>query len=152
LLESYRYNFHALLIIYRIGDLLNADEDPSYVPAKQDPGLLLLFENDPERHHSLIKRSERPCNAESATESLNEYITPNELFYVRHHLPVPKMNADTFVLQVDGPDGISKSYTLEELKSKFPKADIMATIQCAGNRRQEMHQIKPVKGYFNFYL
>jgi sulfite oxidase len=35
--------------------------------------------------------------------------------------------------------------TLEDLK-KFPKYEVEATIQCAGNRRNEMHNYKAVKG------
>ena len=134
-----------LLESYRIGDLLDAKEDPSFVPTSIDPGLQKLFENDPERHPSLIKRSERPCNAESASESLEPFVTPNQLFFVRHHLPVPKIDPESFVLEIEGPD-IDRKYTLDDLKSKFEKTDVMATLQCAGNRRNDMHEVKPVKG------
>lgn len=136
-----------LLEDYRIGDLIPADQDPFYSEySKVDPGIAALFENDPVRDKSLIQRSERPCNAEAAVESLETFITPNEKFYVRNHLPVPKVEMDKFKVTVEG-FGVSKvkEYTLEELK-KFPKTEIMATIQCAGNRRNEMHDVKPVKG------
>jgi sulfite oxidase len=136
-----------LLEEYRIGDLLPADEDPSYHEySKVDPGIAALFENEPVRDDSLIARSERPYNAEAAMESLDPFITRNEKFYVRNHLPVPKIELDNFKVTVEGL-GISqvKEYTLEDLK-KFPKTEITATIQCAGNRRNEMHNVKPVKG------
>jgi sulfite oxidase len=137
-----------LLESYRIGKLLPPEKDPSYEKFKaSDPGLAQLFENDPERHPSLKVRSERPCNAEASPESLEPFITPNPLFYVRNHLPVPKIDPESFILEIDGP-GIPIHYrlSLEELKTKFDKVDVMATIQCAGNRRNEMHQEKPVKG------
>lgn len=35
---------------------------------------------------------------------------------------------------------------LQDLKTKFPKHSVTATMQCAGNRRSEMNQIKMVKG------
>lgn len=35
---------------------------------------------------------------------------------------------------------------VQDLKTKFPKHSVTATMQCAGNRRSEMNQIKVVKG------
>jgi sulfite oxidase len=55
--------------------------------------------------------------------------------------------ADT-ELQVMSADGDVKSFTLEELKTKFPKASVTATLQCAGNRRSEMGAVREVKGLF----
>jgi sulfite oxidase len=136
-----------LLEDYRIGDLIPAEQDPFHETySKVDPGIAALFENDPVRDESLIVRSERPYNAEAAMDSLEEFITPNEKFYVRNHLPVPKVELETFKVGIEGA-GIStvKEYSLEDLK-KFPKTEIVATIQCAGNRRNEMHNVKPVKG------
>lgn len=34
----------------------------------------------------------------------------------------------------------------QDLKTKFPKHTITATMQCAGNRRSEMNKVKLVKG------
>jgi sulfite oxidase len=137
-----------LLEGYRIGSLLPADKDPTFDPNQgPDPGLASLFSNDPERHPSLITRSARPRNAEAAPESLESFITPNALFYVRNHLPVPQIRTEEYSLEIDGP-GIpaDKKYSLQELKENFPKTEVMATIQCAGNRRAAMHEVKPVKG------
>lgn len=136
-----------LLEDYRIGDLIPADQDPFYAEySKVDSGIAALFENDPVRDGSLIQRSERPCNAEAAVESLETFITPNEKFYVRNHLPVPKVDLEKFKVTLEGLGASEvKEYTLDELK-KLPKTEIMATIQCAGNRRNEMHDVKPVKG------
>ena len=136
-----------LLEDYRIGDLLPADQDPFYEEyTRVDPGIALLFENEPQRDKTLIPRAERPYNAEAAVDSLESFVTSNEKFYVRNHLPVPKIELEKFKVTVEGL-GISqvKEYSLEDLKM-FPKTDIMAAIQCAGNRRNEMHNTKPVKG------
>lgn len=38
------------------------------------------------------------------------------------------------------------SLSLEELKTRFPKHTVTATLQCAGNRRSEMNKVKQVKG------
>ena len=35
---------------------------------------------------------------------------------------------------------------MEDLKKHFVKHEIVATIQCSGNRRHEMARLKPIKG------
>ena len=51
-----------------------------------------------------------------------------------------------------GGESVSKDYTklaeftLEDLKTKFPKTEVDVTIICAGNRRGEMHQVQPTNG------
>ncbi|KAL2914519.1 hypothetical protein HK105_205868 [Polyrhizophydium stewartii] len=133
---------------YRIGDLVPRESDPSAAEMdSRGTGLEMLFANEPERHPSLRVRAARPCNAEAAPESLLPYVTPNELFFVRNHLPVPVIDADTFELAVEGP-GIPDDFrvSVTDLKTKFPPTSVMVTLQCAGNRRAEMHAVKPVKG------
>ncbi|KAJ3358202.1 hypothetical protein HDU91_005282 [Kappamyces sp. JEL0680] len=135
-----------LLETYRIGDLVPLDQDETAKDQKST-GLELLFANEPTRDPSLIVHSARPCNAEAAMESLETYITPNDKFYVRNHLPVPKIDIETFRLELEGPgipDGTALS--IAELKNNFPKTSVTVTLQCAGNRRKEMHDVKPVKG------
>lgn len=61
------------------------------------------YGNDPRRHPALIVRSAKPFSAETPTEILGEQLnTPNELFYVRHHLPVPQIKAADYRLVVKG--------------------------------------------------
>jgi len=68
-----------------------------------------------------------------------DYITPNELFYVRNHLAVPDIEPEDYVLIIKG-KGIKKhKFTLEDLQTKFPKHEVVTTLQCAGNRREDMH-------------
>ena len=38
------------------------------------------------------------------------------------------------------------SFSIKDLKKNFPQMSVIVTLQCAGNRRKEMHDIKPVKG------
>ncbi len=64
------------------------------------------YANEPKRHKALLVRSAKPFNAETPTDALGSGpSTPNELFYVRNHLPVPHVEpaaysvsylADTF--------------------------------------------------------
>jgi sulfite oxidase len=66
----------------------------------------------------------------------NEYYTPNDLFYVRNHLPTPEVDASTFEVEICGLgiEGEGKTLTLDDVK-RFPKHSVTATIQCGGNRR-----------------
>ena len=133
-----------LLETYRIGDLVPIEMDDSKVD--ENTGLELLFSNEPKRDASLTVLSERPFNAASAMSSLLSFITPNSLFYVRNHLPVPKVDESEFLLSIQIPNSDDLvTFTLDELK-KMPKYDVTAALQCAGNRRKEMHALQPVKG------
>jgi len=100
------------------------------------------FERDPVRDTRLITHTAKPRNAEPPNEELDrEFKTPNELFYVRHHMWVPvveESKADEHVLMIELPDGETKSYTLAELKEKFPTHKVTAVMQCSGNRRNDM--------------
>lgn len=61
------------------------------------------YGQDPRRHPALIVRSSKPFNAETPKEILGEQLhTPNDLFFVRHHLPVPHIKADEYRLEVKG--------------------------------------------------
>ncbi|KAK8924486.1 Sulfite oxidase [Metarhizium anisopliae BRIP 53293] len=100
------------------------------------------FENDPERHPSLITRTAKPRNAETPAEALSaQFLTPNELFYVRNHMWVPTIEdskSDDYRLTVELLDGTMKEYTLRELKTRFPSRKVTAVLQCSGNRRKHM--------------
>lgn len=67
-------------------------------PAVQDP-----YRHEPSRHPALLVRSSKPFNGETPPELLTAApITPVDVFYVRHHLPVPQVAADTYSLKVHG--------------------------------------------------
>ena len=52
-----------------------------------------------ERNPDLIVHSRVPLNAETPLARLVEsWITPNDLFYVRSHAPVPNVDVDAFRL------------------------------------------------------
>lgn len=131
----------ALLETFRIGNL--AAEDVGAASAGiEDPYLL-----DPKRHRDLKPASTKPFNAEPPLGTLaDNYRTPNELFYVRNHMPVPDVDPKDYILEIEDPDGKCHALTLDEIKTKFSKVSITSVIQCAGNRRSEQNKIKKVKG------
>lgn len=126
---------------YRIGNLAAQDVGES-VKNMDDP-----YANEPRRHITLKPSSKQPFNAEPPLSLLvDNLITPNELFYVRNHLPVPDIDASTYELELfDEESQKEKTLTLKDIK-KYPKQTITATVMCAGNRRSEMIKVKPVKG------
>jgi sulfite oxidase len=97
------------------------------------------FARDPERDATLIIRSARPCNAETPTQELGSYITPNNIFYVRNHLWVPEVaDPKSHSIKVELIDGEEIEYSLEDLRKNFKPLTITATLQCSGNRRAHM--------------
>ena len=61
----------------------------------------ITFAGDPKRHPALVVNAATPFNAETPLELITEsFITPADLFYVRNHLPVPKVDPDTWELEV----------------------------------------------------
>lgn len=128
-----------ILDTFHIGyvDARDLGEDGTVGDEVEDP-----FDGDPERHAELITRTEKPRNAETPGYALDgSYLTPNELFYVRNHMWVPKViEPDSHVLTIELLDGTEKSYTLSDLKTKFPQRSITAVLQCSGNRRANMNE------------
>mmetsp|Transcript_3112 Transcript_3112/g.7566 ORF Transcript_3112/g.7566 Transcript_3112/m.7566 type:complete len:648 (-) Transcript_3112:75-2018(-) len=108
-----------------------------------------MYTTDPERHPDLLGCTYKPWCGETRTERLTEnYYTPNELFYVRNHLAVPVIDEDEYRLIVKGIGLKRHTFTLKELKTLFPKYEVVSTLQCAGNRREDMHGTVPERGIF----
>ncbi|TKR58740.1 hypothetical protein L596_030149 [Steinernema carpocapsae] len=106
------------------------------------------FNNDPARHPALLVNSQKPFNAEAPPSLLlDNFRTPNELFFVRNHLPVPEIQISNHKLNVEGL-GIKKPINLsvDVLKKKFKSTYVTSVVQCAGNRRADMNDYKKVQG------
>ncbi|KAB5537047.1 hypothetical protein PHYPO_G00114340 [Pangasianodon hypophthalmus] len=134
---------HVLEILskYKVG-ILRAE-----VGKKEDIKSADPYSTDPARHPALRVNSLKPFNAESPPAILTDsYITPSAIFFKRNHLPVPRVDPKTYRLKIEGLPGGTVSLSLDDLKSHFPKHTVMATLQCAGNRRSEMDKVKQVKG------
>ncbi|XP_030229855.1 sulfite oxidase, mitochondrial [Gadus morhua] len=134
---------HVLDILseYKVGELDPEDQARQRAVEPSDP-----YSGDPQRHPVLRVNSAKPFNGEPPPELLGDsYITPSAIFFKRNHLPVPRVDPASYRLRVEGlPRPLSLS--LADLKSRFPKHTVTATLQCAGNRRSEMNAVKQVKG------
>ncbi|KAF2092876.1 hypothetical protein NA57DRAFT_13712, partial [Rhizodiscina lignyota] len=128
---------------YLIGTVDERDLVDGKVPLEniEDP-----FATDPIRDARLRTLTDKPCNAETPGEVLKDYITPNEVFYVRNHMWVPIVD-DTYRLTIELADGSEASYSLQDLKDKFKKYTITSVMQCSGNRRKQMNDsVRPTNG------
>lgn len=130
--QKYVYD---ILEQYLIGEIDPVDLVDGQVPADgiDDP-----FLHDPERDARLRTLTARPCNAETPGDGLSEFLTPNGLFYVRNHMWVPDVEEKEHRLTIELPDGDEVSYSMQDLREKFRRYKITATLQCAGNRRKDM--------------
>ena len=94
----------------------------------------------------MIERSPNPYNAEPEPDVLIErFLTPQALFYVRSHGPVPDLPADHRI-KVGGTGVKGQSFSVEDLKAAFPTRTVTAVLQCAGNRRTDLQQVGKTSG------
>jgi sulfite oxidase len=96
---------------------------------------------------SFIVRSESPvCGGPPLSRLVERPLTWREDFFVRNHGPIPDLDRDAWRLSVEGLVARPMTLTLAELTSRFARRDTVATLQCAGNRRDELIAVKPVPG------
>jgi DMSO/TMAO reductase YedYZ molybdopterin-dependent catalytic subunit len=88
----------------------------------------------PHARESMLQMNGYAVNAETPLELLTDYVTPNELFFVRSHWIPRTPDPKKWRLTIDGEVGRSGQITLSELK-KLPRAEATCVLQCAGNGR-----------------
>jgi len=85
----------------------------------------------------LILLTSRPPQLETPMQYFDRAITPNEAFYVRYHIfPVPtSVNLASWRLKVAGHVDSPVELSMDDLRSKFSAATVVAVNQCSGNSR-----------------
>jgi DMSO/TMAO reductase YedYZ molybdopterin-dependent catalytic subunit len=83
---------------------------------------------------ALIPRETNPDNLEFPFAALKDYLTPNDLFYVRSHFAAPKLDVKTFRLKVGGAVEQRLELTYDQLQ-ELPAKSMTLTLECAGNGR-----------------
>ncbi len=73
-------------------------------------------------------------NAETPLDLLTDYLTPNDLFFIRHHWRPEIPDPRTWRLLVDGQVSSPLSLSLADLR-RMPRASATCVLQCAGNGR-----------------
>ncbi len=82
----------------------------------------------------LIIRQKEPANLETPVDQIDSFVTPTALFYIRSHFPVPKLDAESYQLRVDGAVRNPLSVSYPQLREMAPQTRT-ATLECAGNGR-----------------
>ena len=88
-----------------------------------------------------------PYNAEPTRAALAVgHLTPTDTFYTRNHGPVPELDPGRWRLRVDGLVRGDLDLSLDDLRSGFEHHELVATMQCAGNRRSGLLAVRDIPG------
>ena len=96
----------------------------------------------------MLVHEDEPFNAEPRPRALaGSAITPLDAFYVRGHGPIPELDARTWRLHVGGLTARPIELSLQELRDgRFSECELVATLQCAGNRRADLMAVRDIPG------
>jgi DMSO/TMAO reductase YedYZ molybdopterin-dependent catalytic subunit len=86
--------------------------------------------------------TQAPENSETPLDALRTWVTPNRLFFVRNHFPVPAIDLERWRLTVTGAVRQRREWTWQELQD-LPEHTLFATVECAGNGRSFLHPAVP---------
>lgn len=97
----------------------------------------------------LVSIEEEPLIGETPQSTLQSWLTPNLLFYVRNHysLPTPE-ETSSWKLTIDGHVSVPLELTLEDFR-QYPKQTLPVTIECAGNNRSDLQPRVPGNPFQN---
>ncbi|HEY0816126.1 MAG TPA: sulfite oxidase [Pseudonocardia sp.] len=99
------------------------------------------------KRNDMIIHDDDPFNAEPARAALaSAPLTSAEVFYSRNHGPIPEIDPGSWRLRVDGLVGAALEVSLEDLRRQFPHRELIATLQCAGNRRSGLLAVRDIPG------
>src|SRR3982750_1839365 len=112
-------NRRELLAAALAAGLSHAADDPVAIPGKRP----------------MILHNDRPEDLETPLRYFDSYLTPNDVFFVRQHLPRPApMDPAQYRLTVNGMVAKPVELTLADLQ-KLPQHTLPAVIECTGNGR-----------------
>ncbi len=105
----------------------------------------LLDNDDPfplaDKNSEMIILNDKPWNIETPAHLMDDELTPKDVFFVRNNGLMPEnIDVNTWTLTIDG-EAVSqpKTYTLQELKSKFEQVSYNLVLECGGNGRAEFY-------------
>jgi sulfite oxidase len=99
------------------------------------------------KRSDLIVHEEEPFNVETGRAALAEApVTATNAFYVRGHGAVPDIDPATWRLRVEGLVDRELELSLATLREVFREREVIATLQCAGNRRAGLSAIRDIPG------
>ncbi|GGT05374.1 sulfite oxidase [Streptomyces griseoviridis] len=102
------------------------------------------------KRNDMVVHEREPFNAEPPPAALTGgpavALTSLDAFFSRNHGPIPDLDPAAWRLEVDGTVTRPLSLSLEELRTRFEETEVVATLQCAGNRRTGLTGVRPVPG------
>jgi len=110
--------------------------------ALQKPDPFKLFKLDDE----MVVLNDLPWNIEAKAHLLDDKITPNSKMFIRNNGKIPvEIDAKNWTLTIDGESAKEhKTFTINDLKTKFKQHTYQLTLECGGNGRSEFNP--PAKG------
>lgn len=84
----------------------------------------------------------RPLNAETPLPAATRPVTSSRSFYIRSHFEIPRIDADTWKLGLDGAVNFPSRLGLSDLRA-LPGRELLVTLECAGNGRRAMKPVPP---------
>ena len=95
----------------------------------------------------MIVHGRTPFNAEPTLDHLRtSFFTPAAQFYVRCHGAIPRLDAASHRVTIDGDVDHPLDLGMDELRALAPARDVDAVLQCAGNRRADLQHVAPTTG------
>lgn len=93
------------------------------------------------KHPDLVVLNDRPINAETPAHLLNDLVTPVDRLFVRNNgVPPASVDPARWTLTIAGESAAaSKTYSLQELKSRFRHHTYRLVLECGGNGRAEFN-------------
>lgn len=99
-----------------------------------------------DKRDDMVVHGNSPFNAEPPPAALaGSDLTPIDAFYSRNHGEVPRIDPGEWRLTVGGLVGRTLELSLDDLRT-FEPHSVDATLQCAGNRRAGLTEIRPIEG------
>ncbi len=95
----------------------------------------------------MIVHTVEPLNAEPPRAVLGENdLTGADTFYVRNHGPIPDIQPDSWRLRIGGLVDRPLELSLAALRDEFARHEVVAALECAGNRRGELMKVRDMPG------
>ncbi len=82
----------------------------------------------------MILHNDRPEDLETPLSYFNTWLTPNDIFFVRQHLPRPQTDESTHRVALNGRVSKELELTVADLR-KLPQYTVPATLECTGDAR-----------------
>ena len=129
----------SVMLPYKIGEVSPEDMKSISKDTRYDAS---AYEGNPEPYPDLLTNTKYPYNAEARLSTLTDsWETPIGKHFVRNHSAVPNIDPNEYTLTIEGEGVRDTVFSLDDLKTKFPKVDVTTVIQCNGNRREDFHYL-----------